>query len=185
MALHVMVASPRTWRRRPEAKQGQTSPKGSVRDQVPRKRWAHRPLGVVGSPSLAVCITQAGHNPAAWPQGRHSACCCPHPTEVNSRFSTLWRAVDIRRNAQCEHFNNCPEHGLLVLLLSLSLQTKHKGISCCLTVVLSNIHYLLIHVVWICLPARARAWIPHSTDFRTLGRVEPVFRPDALICQLT
>ena len=41
-------SSPRTWRRRPEAKQGQTSPKYYVGSQAPRKRWAHRPFGVLG-----------------------------------------------------------------------------------------------------------------------------------------
>ena len=46
-------SSPRTWQRRPAAKQGQNSPKGQEGD------WARWPLGVLGSPPLAVCIKRA------------------------------------------------------------------------------------------------------------------------------
>ena len=42
--------SPRTWQRRPRAKQGQPSPWGYVWSKAPRKGWAHRPLEVLGSP---------------------------------------------------------------------------------------------------------------------------------------
>ena len=54
---------------------------------APRKRWAHRPLGVLGSPPLAVCISGAARPPPAdWPPGwQSSGCFGPRPCCLERR----------------------------------------------------------------------------------------------------
>ena len=77
-------SSPRTWRRRPETKQGQPSPKSYVGS--PGKRWASSPLGVLGPhPSLFVSAGRQGPRPADRPQGGRARGRVPTPGCVAQR----------------------------------------------------------------------------------------------------
>ena len=81
-----VALGPRTWRRRPETEQGQTSPMGKVGKQILGIGGPYGLLGSWGShPRLIEPEGPLGQHAGAGPQEWHSACWSLHPWLFGAR----------------------------------------------------------------------------------------------------